>query len=179
MAEYIIRDLTAVSCFLPYGLVAGVITYIVLKVVNKNRITKEKQPLSVAALTAFVTYLVIVLCITFWSRESGESTGIDLKLGSTWAINNRNKAFVIENILLFIPYGIVAPWAFLSQRDWFSNILLGLITSTGIECMQLLTGKGFFQLDDILTNTLGMMVGYIVFSICNNLYRIRRSNIHA
>ena len=32
---------------------------------------------------------------------------MDLELFSTWGINDRNNAFVVENVLLFIPYGFV------------------------------------------------------------------------
>lgn len=165
MLKYIIKDLTAVSSFLPHGIVAGIIIVLVLSVINDRRVRRQKKPFSVVAVTVLLMYMFIMLCITFLSRESGSSNGIDMELFSTWSINTRNKALVIENVLLFIPYGFLFPLAVKSYRSFFSVMLVGIVTSLGIECMQLVTGRGFFQVDDILTNTLGAVVGYIIFKM--------------
>lgn len=165
MLKYIIKDLTAVSSFLPHGIVAGIIIVLVLSVINDRRVRRQKKPFSVVAVTVLLMYMFIMLCITFLSRESGSSNGIDMELFSTWSINTRNKALVIENVLLFIPYGFLFPLAVKSYRSFFSVMLVGIVTSLGIECMQLVTGRGFFQVDDILTNTLGSVVGYIIFKM--------------
>lgn len=163
MVEYIIKDLSAVLRYLPYGLIVGVLMAVVLSVVNDRRVRKGRAPFSVAALTLFFTYMSIMLCITFLSRESGSRKGIDLELFSTWGINERNNAYVIENVLLFIPFGFVCAWAFRSARRLLASTALGLLTSLGIECMQLITQRGFFQIDDIITNTLGMTIGCFLF----------------
>lgn len=165
MLKYIIKDLTAVSSFLPHGIVAGIIIVLMLSVINDRRVRKGKTPFSVLTVTVLLMYMFIMLCITFLSRESGSSNGIDMQLFSTWGINTRNKALVIENVLLFIPYGFLFPLAVKSYRNFFSILLLGIVTSLSIECMQLITSRGFFQIDDILTNTLGAVVGYIIFKM--------------
>lgn len=163
MIEYIIRDMVSVFRFLPYGLVVGIIVAIILSAINDRRVARKKRPISVAAVTSFFMYVAIILFITFLSRENGSRKGIDLELFSTWGINARNNAFVVENVLLFIPYGFVCAWALrAAKRFWFCT-LLGLFTSIGIECMQLVTGRGYFQIDDILTNVLGTVIGYILF----------------
>lgn len=165
MIKYIIKDLTAVSRYLPHGIVAGVIIVLVLSVINDRRVRRQKQPFSMLWVTSLLMYLFIMICITFLSRESGSSNGIDMELFSTWMINTRNKALVVENILLFIPYGLLFPLAVPRYRSFLSVLLIGLDTSLVIECLQLITARGFFQLDDILTNTLGMVIGYGVFKV--------------
>lgn len=174
MITYLIKDMAAVFRFLPYGLVAGIVVAILLSAINDRRVKKCKEPFSVLGLTCFVMYSVIILFITYWSRESGSSEGIDLKLFSTWGINERNNAYVIENILLFIPYGFVSAWAMKPMRRFSICFFWGLLTSTAIECMQLFTGRGVFQIDDILTNTLGALVGYIFFRCILNEERTGR-----
>lgn len=171
MIKYIVKDLTAAANYLPHGIAAGVVIVLLLRVVNDRRVRRQKTPFSVASVTALLVYMFIVLCITFLSRESGSSNGIDMEFFSTWGINDRNNAFVIENILLFIPYGFLVPWVVPGFRNLFSCLLLGLTTCLGIEYMQLITARGYFQVDDILTNTLGTILGYIIFKIYT---RIRR-----
>lgn len=165
MAKYIIRDVTAVLRFLPYGLVAGIIVVIVLSAINDWRVKKKKTPISVLAITGFIMYLVVLLFITFLSREDGSSKGVDLQLFSTWGINLRNNAYVIENILLFIPYGFFCACTIKAARNLLTCTVIGTATSLAIEWLQLITGRGFFQIDDVITNTIGAFVGYLVFWI--------------
>lgn len=165
MAKYIIRDITSVLCYLPYGLVAGMIVAIILSAINDRRVKKDKTPFSVLAITGFMMYIVVLLFITVWSREDGSSKGIDLELLSTWGINMRNNAYVVENILLFIPYGFLCAWAFKAVRNVFSCTMVGAATSLVVEWLQLVTGRGFFQIDDVVTNTIGAFIGCIAFRI--------------
>lgn len=163
MGEYIIRDMVSVFRYLPYGLVVGIVVAIILSAVNDRRVRRHKKPISVAAVTSFFMYTAIILLITFFSRESGSRRGVDLELFSTWGINARNNAYVVENVLLFIPYGFVCAWAIRAARKFWVCAGLGLFSSIAIECLQLATGRGYFQIDDILTNFLGAVLGYILF----------------
>lgn len=164
MIDYIYRDLVQAMRYLPYGLATGIpIALVVLWLVNSGRKRRQRPPVHWPPLMLFCIYLAVTLAITFLSRESGSSNGVDLKLFSTWGINKRNNAFVIENVLLFIPYGFLCSWNF----DWAKKVwkctLFGAATSLGIECLQLVTGRGFFQIDDILTNILGTVIGCLLF----------------
>lgn len=171
MAKYIIRDLTSVLRYLPYGLVTGMIVVIILSAINDRRVKKKKQPFSVVAITGFLIYLVVLLFITFLSREDGSSKGINMELFSTWGINTRNNAYVIENIMLFIPYSFFSAWAIKAVRGVFTGTIFGAATSLVIEWLQLLTGRGFFQIDDVLTNTIGALIGCILFQIIMRLHQ--------
>ncbi len=165
MTKYIIRDITSVLRYLPYGLVVGIIVVIILSIINDRRVKKQKAPLSVWAITGFIMYLVVLFFITFFSREDGSSKGIDMELFSTWGINTRNNAYVIENILLFVPYGFLCAWAIKEVRNIITCTVLGAATSLLIEWLQLLTGRGFFQIDDVVTNTVGALIGYLIFKM--------------
>ena len=90
---------------------------------------------------------------------------MDLELFSTWGINARNNAYVVENVLLFIPYGLLCSLAFEKFRNFFGCILFGALTSMAVESLQLVTSRGYFQIDDILTNILGTVVGYFLYYV--------------
>lgn len=165
MVKYIYRDLVTALGYLPYGLALGVpLSAALVLVVSLVRGKRERQ--AFVPLIAFGLYLAILLVITFLSRESGSMPGaMDLKLFSTWGINNRNNAFVVENVLLFIPYGFLSCCAFVRLRNFFGCMLFGALTSVAVECLQLVTARGYFQIDDILTNILGTVVGYLLFRL--------------
>jgi glycopeptide antibiotics resistance protein len=179
MKKYIIMDLRETLQFLPYGLLAGLLLVVLLILVNRFREKKGKKPIHVFSYAAVVTSMGIILCITFFSREPGSRKGIDLELFSTWGINVRNDAFVVENVLLFIPYGFLCAWAFPAVREMAVGGFLLLCTSTGIEFLQLLTQRGYFQIDDIWTNVAGGFVGLLLFSCCITFYRMCHKIIRA
>lgn len=183
MAKYVVKDLAAVARFLPYGLIVGIFAVIIFCIVNDRRVKKGEKPFPIVASVSYFMYLAILIIITFLSRESGSTNGVDLKIFSTWGINTRNNAYVIENILLFVPYGVFTCWVFVSMRNLFTCTLLGLVSSMAIEYLQMMTGRGFFQIDDIITNTIGMVIGYVIFmclyGIVRLLLKIKQKNANA
>lgn len=166
MLKYIYRDLMSMVRFLPYGIIlGGLISVTLLWVADKVWKKKGKAPEAVWGKVAFCIYIAVMLIITFLSRESGNGHVLDLELFSTWGINDRNNAYVVENVLLFIPFGFLGAYAFRPMKGFFCSAFLGTVTSLLIETLQLVTGRGFFQIDDILTNALGTVIGYLVFRI--------------
>ncbi|MCI9074045.1 MAG: VanZ family protein [Lachnospiraceae bacterium] len=166
MLKYIISDMWAALRYLPCGIIAGLFAVFILSGINRGRKKRGKAFASLPAMTCLVMYVAVLLAITYFSRESGSRTGMmDLELFSTWGINDRNNAFVVENVLLFIPYGFVLAWANVRQRHFLNNFLTGALTSLAIETMQLVTGRGYFQIDDILTNILGTVLGFICYCL--------------
>lgn len=177
MLKYIIDDMTATLRYLPYGIMAGLFAVMVLNGLNRGRKKRGKGALPLPAVSCLVMYVAILLAITYFSRESGSRIGIDMELFSTWGINRRNNAYVVENVLLFIPYGFILAWADARQRRFLLNFLTGAATSLAIECMQLVTGRGYFQIDDILTNIMGTILGFLCYCLVHGvrgMWRVRR-----
>jgi len=76
---------------------------------------------------------------------------------------------VYGNILGFIPFGAILPVLHRALRHWYRILFLAAAFSACVELTQLLTGRGIFDIDDIILNTLGGAAGYIIFVICNAL----------
>ncbi len=68
---------------------------------------------------------------------------------------------VVGNIVAFIPFGLLIPLVFKAKllRTVFI-FLLGLFI---LESLQLITKRGVFDVDDFFLNTLGALMGYILF----------------
>lgn len=67
------------------------------------------------------------------------------------------------NLIVFVPLGFLLP---LVSEDFrrFSDVLLYVFTfSLGIEVFQLFSAFGAFDVDDILLNCLGALVGYWIY----------------
>lgn len=55
-------------------------------------------------------------------------------------------------------FGLLAPMVFKRMRKVRFCVFIGFLCSCGIELSQLITQRGYCQLDDVVTNTVGMLV---------------------
>lgn len=65
------------------------------------------------------------------------------------------------NVLLFIPFGFFLPTLWEKFRNVKSTIVAGLLTTLFIEISQLFTGRAT-DIDDVITNILGTIIGYYI-----------------
>ncbi|NND01543.1 MAG: VanZ family protein [Acidimicrobiia bacterium] len=66
----------------------------------------------------------------------------------------------VGNVLLFVPLGLLAPFA-LHVRRWSKAVWIGAAISGVIELTQLLVAWGSLgTIDDVIFNTLGAVTGY-------------------
>jgi glycopeptide antibiotics resistance protein len=70
---------------------------------------------------------------------------------------------ILGNILPFGPLGFLIPIIFKKYRRFVKTISICFISIIGIESFQFVTMLGFFDIDDILLNTLGCIIGYCVY----------------
>lgn len=190
MINFIIKDIMEVAGYLPIGILCGILVVViyVICILCLERKNRKKNRLSVHVRNSVVwfilsVYIVVMSVTVFLSREPGSRHGIDMTLFGTWGITPQAHAFVIENVLLFVPFGILCPFAVTptgrTSDDTHSRgriasrftVLLGFIISVGIETVQFLTERGYCQLDDIVMNTLGSLVGYMIFLVIDRIFR--------
>lgn len=89
--------------------------------------------------------------------------------GST--ISNVN---FIGNMIAFLPFGFLLP--FLPQqknRSFVTVTFLAFLFSLCLETVQLLASMGTFDVDDLLLNTAGGMLGYAGFKLCRLIFTHR------
>ncbi|WP_162356545.1 VanZ family protein [Metabacillus mangrovi] len=70
---------------------------------------------------------------------------------------------LIGNFAGFIPFGILVPMLFKKCRSGWRMLLLSFTFSMLLECIQLSLVLGVFDVDDILLNTAGGAVGYVLY----------------
>lgn len=82
------------------------------------------------------------------------------------------------NILIFMPFGCLLPAISVKRRKLISVVSNAFFLSLIIETAQLLSKVGSFDVDDLILNTFGGMLGYVVFLIADRLrlHLIKRSS---
>lgn len=72
---------------------------------------------------------------------------------------------VFYNIIAFVPFGMMVPLLFSKINTWKRAAASTFLLSLSFELLQIITTFGVFDIDDILLNTLGGMIGYGVISL--------------
>jgi glycopeptide antibiotics resistance protein len=65
------------------------------------------------------------------------------------------------NFVGFFPLGFFAFYLFKCKNAWWA-FCFGFLISLGFETLQLIAGIGFFEFDDLMLNSLGTWIGYII-----------------
>lgn len=78
---------------------------------------------------------------------------------------------IVGNAVGFMPFGFFLPIVSRRSRRWYNTVLFGFSFSLAIEITQLVWKVGSFDVDDILLNTVGGVIGYIIFAVCNMMRR--------
>ena len=75
------------------------------------------------------------------------------------------------NVLAFMPLGVLIPVSFPGVDRWWMILLHSFWLSLCIELFQLVSHFGAFDVDDILLNTLGGLLGFFCFLVVRFVYR--------
>lgn len=164
----ILEHLQETISYLPAGILcgglflAGYLLWSRMRLRGQGRKSLKKEGWLVFLCAVYVT---VVLIQAFFSREPGSRTGVDLQLFATWGKTAEAHAYVVENIIMFIPFGMLFPGLFrLLRRGWVcAGVGCGL--SIALEFAQWLTQRGHCQLDDVVMNTLGAGIGWMIFRL--------------
>ena len=128
-----------------------------------------------AHLTLLISTFILILFFTFVIKETFEfrttaSRGISLTPFRELVamIKQPNHSFyfwqIILNILLFIPFGFSLS-TYLNCHKRSPHLLLTVLLtafflSTSVEALQYLTSRGYTEVDDVINNTLGAVIGW-------------------
>jgi len=96
---------------------------------------------------------------------------VSRRLNVEYKVNN-----LLGNILLFIPLGFLLPLLIWRFRNIFLIVFTGFLLSVFYECTQLLTGIGIFDVDDMILNTSGTLVGVLIFYGAKSLFAAKQKN---
>ena len=106
--------------------------------------------------------------------------GQHLELHLFWSYRAGSSELLKENILnvfLLMPVGVLLPCV---GAGFGQTVLFGSLWSLMIETLQLITQRGLFELDDIFHNTVGVVVGYLIYLLLRwVLQLIRKKQLSA
>ena len=153
----------------------------------KNR--QEHKGIYAIGWCMFIMYLLLLAYFLFFAEATGRTFSertyqynlIPLHEIRRFWIYRRQLGFMavtlnlVGNVLAFVPFGIFLPFLIRRVRVFGKTLLLGFQFSLLVEIVQLFSKVGSFDVDDILLNTLGVIIGYFCFSYIRFVHRQKTS----
>ena len=166
------QDMIQAFSYLAYSIpVAALTAFLSWLYVRKSGKKGDRLYVREALSAIFVAYLAVVLSLTLLNREAGSRQDVSLELFGTFHPDVYSMSYVIENFFMLMPFGAFLPILF----DFFGKVrrcaLAAFLFSFLIETVQYATERGYFQLDDLVLNTLGAVVTAGVVIGCRKWFR--------
>jgi glycopeptide antibiotics resistance protein len=147
---------------------------------------KHKKIVSIVA----IIYILIMVYLLFLMRIGGieEASGLTFlqhfkqytnfipfrsinRYGSALLIGTHGVSIavinLIGNIVVFIPMGIFLPIYFDKAKKLLGIVIITIITVLSVEMIQFFTYTGTFDIDDIILNLIGSIMGFVIWEIWN------------
>ena len=132
----------------------------------------------------FIIYMCVLVYVVFFAEAMGRTPQDGYVYNLTplkeikrfmkyiWdndALGRAARLNIFGNIIAFIPFGIYLPYTSESKLGFISTFLYTFSMSLTIELVQLITKVGSCDVDDIILNALGGVIGYILWYIYTKL----------
>ncbi|MUK88508.1 VanZ family protein [Ornithinibacillus sp. L9] len=82
----------------------------------------------------------------------------------------------LGNILIFLPLGIFLPLLFKKYRRFTKVFVTSIVISFSVEILQLVLKIGQFDIDDVILNTTGSIVGFFLLKIIKSVLTIPKGS---
>lgn len=139
---------------------------------NKKRIQKTIY------MILFIAYLILLFYLLFFSEKMGRTDVVkeyrynlvlfrEIKRFYS-VIDTQPKLFWLNipgNVLAFMPFGFLIPRLREKRTNVFLAGLFSLELSFLVELLQLIFKLGCFDVDDLLLNTIGGVLGYLLYLV--------------
>lgn len=135
--------------------------------------TDIPKPIKIIFTILFASYILLLVYLTFFSPYFGRSNSyrrinlIPFKtimqfITSDMGIKNI-LTNIAGNIVAFMPLGLLIPIVFKSLNGFWKVLSGVLLTTFMIEAAQFLFAAGISDIDDIILNLLGGILGYMLY----------------
>ncbi|MDO5418127.1 MAG: VanZ family protein [Lachnospiraceae bacterium] len=126
----------------------------------------------------FLAYLALLVYFLFFAEAFGrtDNSRVDYAYNLTplkeiqrfWTYREKLgiQAFllnIVGNVAAFVPCGFFLPIVSRRSKKWYNTFLISFSFSLCVELTQLVSRVGSFDVDDLLLNTIGAVLGYLLY----------------
>ncbi len=164
---------------IPTGFYYGIIAVISIIIIFLNRYKDIKKRLRCYAVVLLVGWICLVFGTAVVFRQTHAERGYSLiPFISYWEYGEKSyfmERFAINllNVALFVPVGLLVGCGF-RNISWKRVLQIGFFLSLTIEVLQFIFKKGYAEVDDVIHNVGGCLIGYGIYIILAKTARSAR-----
>src|SRR5699024_8556882 len=145
------------------------------------RVSKdEKSRHRILGLILFVLYLILLIYFLFFAEEMGRNPQMrqgysyNLTLFKEIRRSYEHREIIgyralflniFGNVLAFMPFGFFLPMIWKRTDRLFLTAVFSFLMSLCVETVQLVSRVGSFDVDDLLLNTIGGVLGFLAYRL--------------
>ena len=138
---------------------------------DNNSTNKLTIVLFVIYLIALIWILLFKLGVRFSYMENRQVNLIPFR--EALMLNGKiDFGEIIMNVIIFVPLGIYAGILF-KRWNFGKNVFFFFLISLFVEALQFILRVGAFDITDIITNTLGGIIGLMIFKALEKVFKNR------
>lgn len=142
---------------------------------------KKLHVMQAVAIVGFIVCVCFLYATTLFTRRPMGVRQFRCLLTVDWRLFRAGVQSEIDqitlNIILFLPFGILWDIIRKNRSSIFEIICIGAALSLSVEIMQYFSTRGVLDIEDLLTNIMGMFIGGVLIKIFYLLYQIREKLI--
>jgi glycopeptide antibiotics resistance protein len=141
----------------------------------------QKRLIALVALVAYSSLLIKVmvfknvplikfgtLMLNFGGTQEGQANFVPFKTIIPYLLGYKGLIIaginLLGNIVLLIPIGFIVPFIF-PTITWKKALTVAVVSGLLLEGMQVVFKVGIFDIDDVILNAFGVMVGYGIYVV--------------
>lgn len=106
------------------------------------------------------------IMLNFGGTQDGQANLIPFKTILPYMLGDKGLIIaginLVGNIALLVPLGFVLPFLYRSLT-WKTATVIGIVSGLTIEVLQTVLHVGIFDIDDVILNALGFVLGYLMY----------------
>lgn len=138
---------------------------------------RKRKIIRVISVICFILYMIVLTYFLFLSDGFGRVSGyedyrfnlVPLKEIVRFVRYRENLDFfsvwinLQGNVFAFLPFGALIRWVINRKVRWYQAVEYTFLFSLSVELLQLVTKVGVFDVDDLILNTFGGLLGFWVY----------------
>lgn len=171
-----------------YSVDKTILYLLIFAVLRALWLWRRRRPVRVGhelLILLFSGYVILLLFLTVfrnvyypwqitmdWGRNWHEANFVILQ--ETWKLRLGLSHFdfyyqSLGNIVWFIPFGMLLPLMLRPKHKAIHVVFWGMLLSMFIECMQFYMHTGIADIDDLIFNTTGALIGAVLYVILHKI----------
>lgn len=141
------------------------------------------QSVNRLTLVLFFIYLLVLVWIILFKMQtdlnvlSGNRSINLIPFGESAIVNGKlDISEIINNIVIFIPFGLYISML-IPNWSWSKRFICPLAMSLFLEIMQYILAVGSSDITDVISNSLGGVLGILIFQISFKIFKDRTIKI--